>query len=650
MEAHDVSEIDPLVKAAQSPGAPLVSSVNKVLHALQERQYLRHMVIEPQFIGIHPQNRDGHGVAWHDCHSLMANIVDVGFDASITNCICVETAPGDSSAIAFNQALSVESGGKLPEVHPQHLKFLSLSGSHLNTALRMIGQGTPCSVESVAIDGKVNVQKVLQKDAAYAEASRAGLRWKVLSAAVLAQWPQLASLIQSAANTGNHLAREEHEAFGGGQKLIDRTSALVKTSTSGTDRSLGVEFYELLGQEPRPKDADPFVRFRHALLALGYSCPVPRLITATDCRRLFQRQFQDDIGKANELMGKVDALVEKKVEHRQRHRVFPEQYLFECQLVLLALQKRHRDIELCDSMEHAALAFCEAVQEAVGVTLSNEWDGLKTPPKSSALTTTAVAAKLREFDASGQVVARKKDKLQAKLVKFEGGNVVIEYDGEQYMATISAFLENQWKLIDEPKTREALDHVAFASCNSYDMIVAGTKGKIVEKLMELEKQHKASLNKVQVYLKPPKTVEATSEVAVGKLVLVPATPAIQALQVDSRSKPKGLSLGKCGTNSHSFYLTQVVQVPKDGKGIVVPFWFVKGTSDPDKANVEIVNIVDPGDENKGLKHIPLMKNTRALQQGDVLLKFDEARNDDTPDELVPFASAVKRRKTGKKPE
>ena len=83
--------------------------------------------------------------------------------------------------------------------------------------------------------------------------------------------------------------------------------------------------------------------------------------------------------------------------------MLPHQYLFECQLVLLALQKRHRDIELCDSMEHAALAFCEAVQEAVGVTLSNEWDGLKTPPKSSALTTTAVAAKLREFDASGQL-------------------------------------------------------------------------------------------------------------------------------------------------------------------------------------------------------------------------------------------------------
>ena len=436
--------------------------------------------------------------------------------------------------------------------------------------------------------------------------------------------------------------------------------------TSGTDRSLGVEFYELLGQEPRPKDADPFARFRHALLAFGYSCPVPRIVTASDCRRLFQRQFQDNIGKANELMARVDALVEKKVEKHQR--VLPHQYLFECQLVLLALQKKHRDIELRDSMEHAALAFCEAVQEAVGVTLSNEWDGLKTTPKSSALTTTAVAAKLREFDASGQLkdpsillreagflpgkwVARKKDKLQAKLVKFEGGNVIIECEGEQYMATISAFIENQWKLIDEPKPREALDHVTFASFNSPDMIVAATKGKIIEKLMELERQHKASLNKVNVYLKPSKTVEATCAVATGKLILVPATPTIQALQVDSRSKLKGLSLGKCGTDSHSFSLNQFVQVPKDGKGIVVPFWFVKGTSDPEKVNVEVVNIVDAGDENKSLKHIPLMKNTKALEQGDVLLKFEEGRTDDAPDDLVPCSGPpVKRRKTGKSAE
>ena len=215
------------------------------------------------------------------------------------------------------------------------------------------------------------------------------------------------------------------------------------------------------------------------------------------------------------------------------------------------------------------------------------------------------------------------------------------------MATISAFIENQWKLIDEPNTREALDHVAFASFNSPDMIVAATNGKIIEKLMELERQHKASLNKVNVYLKPSKTVEATCAVATGKLILVPATPTIQALQVDSRSKLKGLSLGKCGTDSHSFSLNQFVQVPKDGKGIVVPFWFVKGTSDPEKVNVEVVNIVDAGDENKSLKRIPLMKNTKALEQGDVLLKFEEGRTDDAPDDLVPCSGPpVKRRKTG----
>ena len=61
--------------------------------------------------------------------------------------------------------------------------------------------------------------------------------------------------------------------------------------------------------------------------------------------------------------------------------------------------------------------------------------------------------------------------------------------------------------------------------------------------------------------------------------------------------------------------------------------------------------MDAGDENKSLKHIPLMKNTKALEQGDVLLKFEEGRTDDAPDDLVPCSGPpVKRRKTGKSAE
>ena len=163
--------------------------------------------------------------------------------------------------------------------------------------------------------------------------------------------------------------------------------------------------------------------------------------------RLFQKQLQH-IGKPKPT--KLDGLMDKHVPHEKHAQVAQHVALFESQLVLLALDKKHQGIELCDSMEHAALAFCPAVQETIGVTVSNEWDGLKITPKSSSLTTTAVAAKLREFDASGQLkdpsvllreagflpgkwIARKKDKLQAQLQKFEGGNVIIECEGEQYI-------------------------------------------------------------------------------------------------------------------------------------------------------------------------------------------------------------------------
>ena len=226
----------------------------------------------------------------------------------------------------------------------------------------------------------------------------------------------------------------------------------------------------------------------------------------TDCiGRLFQRQFQDDIGKANELgWARVDKHWWRKKLSKRQQGVTPSSISSSASWCCWHCRKGTGTSSCVTAWSTRLWLFAQLSKKPVGVTVSNEWDGLKITPKSSALTTTAVAAKLREFDASGQLkdpsillreagflpgkwIARKKDKLQAKLVKFEGGNVIIECEGEQYMATISAFIENQWKLIDEPKPREALDHVAFASSNSPDMIVAATKGKIIEKLMELEK-------------------------------------------------------------------------------------------------------------------------------------------------------------------
>ena len=75
---------------------------------------------------------------------------------------------------------------------------------------------------------------------------------------------------------------------------------------------------------------------------------------------------------------------------------------------------------------------------------------------------------------------------------------------------------------------------------------------------------------------------------------------------------------------------------------------MKSTNDSEKANMEIISVLDPHDPNKNLK-APLMKNTKPLEIGDVLMRYEQ-KTEEVPEALVPMpaaGSAPKRRKTGK---
>ena len=167
------------------------------------------------------------------------------------------------------------------------------------------------------------MHKVENKDPTYASYARSGLKWNVISHHVMSKWPELAQLIQAALNTGSAVAKEEHEmqillriasklATGPcqwdqfkqelqrskprcmqamphmftfcvlyGSTLLERTSRIV-ASSNAPRRSLGADFYEALSQQPKPKDSDPWIFFRHALLACAYTTPAEKLISAGD--------------------------------------------------------------------------------------------------------------------------------------------------------------------------------------------------------------------------------------------------------------------------------------------------------------------------------------------------------------------------------
>ena len=81
----------------------------------------------------------------------------------------------------------------------------------------------------------------------------------------------------------------------------------------------------------------------------------------------------------------------------------------------------------------------------------------------------------------GAWIASKQDKLVAKLLRLENDQVVIYCEGDEYSAQVSSFLENKWKVVDEPKAKEAADHLNHAGHKSEEMATQVTRGKIVRR-------------------------------------------------------------------------------------------------------------------------------------------------------------------------
>ena len=153
---------------------------------------------------------DGAGISIAHCHALIDEFSSVGFHKAFTRNICVEVLPGDEATEQFNQQLILESAGKLPGLHA--LRFASISGSHTNACLRCIKaevlhEGDPSITES----GRVSLTKVRAKDEKLADAACTGMSWLVISRDAVDRWPSLPQVIQSAANSANHLSTGESE-------------------------------------------------------------------------------------------------------------------------------------------------------------------------------------------------------------------------------------------------------------------------------------------------------------------------------------------------------------------------------------------------------------------------------------------------------
>lgn len=160
--------------------------------------------------------------------------------------------------------------------------------------------------------------------------------------------------------------------FSGGG-LIDDTLARVKAMATPT-RQLGPDFFEVLTQDPRPPTGDQYLHLRHAMLLAAYTGP-EKLLSPADARKLHSKDLKVQMSASNNLIFEVRKLVEPLGDPKgDFSRALTA---FETEVVLITLQKTHKDVPTRDTVEQAACCFCDALQELGAARISTKWDSFR---------------------------------------------------------------------------------------------------------------------------------------------------------------------------------------------------------------------------------------------------------------------------------
>ena len=159
-------------------------------------------------------------------------------------------------------------------------------------------------------------------------------------------------------------------------------------------------------------------------------------------------------------------------------------------------------------------------------------------------------------------------------------------------------------------------------------------------------------NMVSITVAGQRKVQAKTNIAVGKLSLVPVSSYVNLSEDNSNS---ALNLGHmCSVRgkdlcAHIMPHTKVANA-KDSKSqdFFAPFWLVQGTNNPDTANMGLLSHIftAPGqDWHKGDYSIPIMSNTKPLKPGDVLYFLNKSAGPNTPKYPTLEQMGTKRRRT-----
>jgi hypothetical protein len=218
-----------LIADAKGEGGKIVMIVDAILAILMAAKLAHRQTLPPGVVGIHPANRDGHGVSATEVHALGVDITAMGWSPdACSHAVCIE-ADTEGAIIDFTMKVKNESEG-LASCTASEIAYGSLSCSHTNQFLCCVIAAIPSQHESLCSDGRMSKAMLSDKDQGLSKALVDGLSWIVLKQEVQLLYPDLPDLIQKARNDPGRAQRQEGEV-----QVLLRIASLAKSNatTSG---------------------------------------------------------------------------------------------------------------------------------------------------------------------------------------------------------------------------------------------------------------------------------------------------------------------------------------------------------------------------------------------------------------------------------
>ena len=171
---------------AGAEGKGLVQSMAMVLKLVENKLGGYAMELNPDQLGVSPDNRDGYGLNFADVHDLLSDIFEVGTDERETRALCSEIPAKEFQAFMdFQHKLVKASAGRLVPPHETMLKFQCHWGTHTNQGWRLVRHSFPHHNPDMCVEGKLSVQKVGDRDKLMAHFCTSGMKWFVIPAYVM---------------------------------------------------------------------------------------------------------------------------------------------------------------------------------------------------------------------------------------------------------------------------------------------------------------------------------------------------------------------------------------------------------------------------------------------------------------------------------